>query len=163
MGDVMRKLRLISCMIVAVLCCSLLAPTVDGASTFVADLDLYRTNNKMTSDVARNLTSYVTAERLFARSLKKPAPETRGLVRSYLTVLDQVDDATRRVVRDQRASDRVLIDVVALARDKRVEAAWIVLKRGAAGQERFLATIARTRLLVTRCRELRAQLTQQGG
>ncbi|HWQ22303.1 MAG TPA: hypothetical protein VN478_06220, partial [Clostridia bacterium] len=135
----MRKLRLISCLVVVMVCCSLLAPVVDAATTFAADLDLYKTNIKTTSDAVRDLTAYVAAERLFARSLKRPTAQLRVLVRSYLTVLDQVDSSTRRIVRDQRASDRLLADVLALAHGKRVEAAWIVLKRGAAGQERFLA------------------------
>jgi hypothetical protein len=163
MGDVMRKLRRISCLVVVMLCCSLLAPMVDAASTFAADLELYRTNNKVTSAAARDLTAYVTAERLFARSLKKPTVQSRVLLRSYLSVLDQVDSSARRIVRDQRASDRVLADVDALASEKHIEAAWIVLKRAAAGQERFLTTITRTHLLVTKCQTLHAQLAQQGG
>ena len=136
---------------------------VDAATTFAADLELYRTNNKATSDAARDLTAYATAERLFARSLKKPTTQSRVLLRSYLSVLEQVDSSARRIVRDQRASDHVLADVVALASEKRIEAAWIVLKRGAAGQERFLTTITRAHVLVTRCQTLHAQLAQQGG
>lgn len=163
MGDVMRRLRLISCLIVGMLCCSLLAPVASAALTFTADLSLYSTSNKTTSDAARELAVYVTAELLFARSLKRIAPQSPVLVRTYLIALDQVDSATRRIVRDQRASDSVLADVLALAGEKRIEAAWIVLKRGAAGQQRFLATITRTRLLVARCKLLHAQLTRMGG
>jgi hypothetical protein len=159
----MRKLRLISCLIVAMLCCSLQAPFADAASTFVADLNLYRTSNTMTSTASRELATYVAAELLFARSLKKTAPLAPLLVHSYLVALDQVDSATRRIVRDQHASDRLLADVLALAGGKRTEAAWILLKRGAAGQNRFLATIARTRLLVTKCKALHLQLVQMGG
>jgi hypothetical protein len=163
MGDVMRRLRLISCLIVGMLCCSLLAPVASAALTFTADLSLYSTSNKTTSDAARELAAYVTAELLFARSLKRTAPQSRLLARTYLIALDQVNSATRRIVRDQRASDRVLADVLALAGEKRIEAAWIVLKRGAAGQQRFLATITRTRLLAARCKLLHAQLTRMGG
>jgi len=126
----MRKLKLISCLIVVLLCCSLLAPVVSAASTFTADLDLYRTHNKTTLDTAHELAAYVTAEVLFAQSLKGTTPQYRLLVRTYLTALDQVNSATRRVVRDQHASDRLLTDVLALATEKRVEAAWILLKRG---------------------------------
>jgi len=100
---------------------------------------------------------------LFAQSLKWTTPQYRLLVRTYLTALDQVNSATRRVVRDQHASDRLLTDVLALATEKRVEAAWILLKRGAAGQARFLTTITRTRLLVVRCKLLHTQLAQTGG
>ena len=57
----------------------------------------------------------------------------------------------------------VLADVIALADDKRIDAAWILLKRGTAGQERFLATIARTRLLVDKCKALHAQLGRWEG
>jgi len=159
----MRKLKLISCLIVVLLCCSLLAPVASAASTFTADLDLYRTHNKTTSDAAHELAAYVTAEVLFAHSLKGTAPQYRLLVHTYLTALDQVNSATRRVVRDQHASDRLLTDVLALATEKRVEAAWILLKRGAAGQARFLTTITRTRLLVVRCKLLHTQLAQTGG
>ena len=159
----MRKLRLISCLIVGLLCCSLLAPVASAALTFTADLDLYRTNNKTTSDAARELAAYVTAELLFARSLRETAPQYRLLVHTYLTALDQVNSATRRVVLDQHASTRVLADVLVLATEKHVEAAWILLKRGTAGQERFLTTIRRTRLLVARCKLLHTQLTQMGG
>jgi hypothetical protein len=162
-GDVMRRLRLVSCLIVGMLCCLLLAPVASAASTFAVDVDLYRTHNKTTSDAARELAAYVTAELLFARSLKKTTPQSRVLVRTYLIALDQVDSATRRIVRDQRASDRVLADVLTLAGEKRIEAAWILLKRGTAGQERFLTTITRTRLLVARCKALHARLTQMGG
>jgi hypothetical protein len=163
MGDVMRRLRLISCLIVGMLCCSLLAPVASAASTFAADLDLYRTNNKTTSDAARELAAYVTAELLFARSLKGTAPQYRLLVHTYMMVLDQVNSATGRIVRDQHTSDRLLADVLALAGEKCIEAAWILLKRSTAGQERFLTTITRTRLLVTRCKLLHAQLTRMGG
>jgi hypothetical protein len=162
-GDVMRGLRLISCLIGGFLFCSLLAPVVGAASTFTADLSLYRTCNKTTSDAANELAAYVTAELLFARSLKRTAPQSPVLVRTYLIALDQVDSATRRIVRDQRASDSVLANVLTLAGEKRIEAAWILLKRGAAGQERFLTTITRTRLLVAGCKALHAQLTQMGG
>ena len=161
MGDVMRRLRLISCLIVGMLCCSLLAPVASAALTFTADLSLYSTSNKTTSDAARELAVYVTAELLFARSLKRIAPQSPVLVRTYLIALDQVDSATRRIVRDQRASDRVLADVLALAGEKRIEAAWIVLKRGTEGQERFLTTITRTFLLVARCKLLHTQ--RKGG
>jgi uncharacterized membrane-anchored protein len=163
MGDVMRRLRLISCLIVGMLCCSLLAPVASAASTFAADLDLYRTNNKTTSDAASELETYVTTELLFARSLKRTAPQSPLLVRTYLIVLDQVDSVTRRIVRDQHVSDCLLADVLALASEKRIEAAWILLKRGTAGQERFLSTITQTRLLVARCKLLHAQLTRMGG
>jgi len=163
MGDVMRRLRLISCLIVGILCCSLLAPVAGAATTFTADLDLYRTHNKATSDAARELTAYVAAELVFARALKKTTPRSPLLVRTYLTALDQVNSATRRIVRDQRASDRLLADVLALAGEKRIEAAWILLKRGTVGQERFLTTITRTRLLVDRCKALHAKLTRTGG
>ena len=162
-GDLMRRLRLISCLILSMLCCSLLAPIAGAATTFTADLDLYRTHNKTTSDAARELAAYVAAELPFAHSLKKTTPQSRLLVRTYLIALDQVNRATRRIVRDQHASDRLLADVLALAGEKRIEAAWILLKRGAAGQERFLTTITRTRLLVARCKALHAQLTQMGG
>jgi uncharacterized membrane-anchored protein len=163
MGDVVRRLKLISCLIVGMLCCSLLAPVAGAASTFTADLNLYRTHNNTTSDAARELAAYVTTELLFARSLKGTALPYRLLVRAYLTALDQVGSATRRVVRDQRASDRVLADVLVLAGEKRIEAAWVLLKRGAAGQERFLTTITRTRLLVARCKLVHTQLTRMGG
>ena len=165
MGDVMRRLRLISCLIVGLLCCSLLAPVAAAASTFTADLDLYRTHNKThnktTSDAARELAAYVTAELLFARSLKRTAPQSRLLARTYLIALDQVNSATRRIVRDQHTSDHLLADVLALAAEKRIEAAWIVLKRGTKGQERFLTTITRTCLLVARCKLLHTQ--RKGG
>jgi len=159
----MRKLKLISCLIVGLLCCSLLAPVASAASTFTADLNLYRTHNKTTLDTAHELAAYVTTEVLFAHSLKGTASQYRLLDRAYLTALNRVNSATRRIVRDQRASDRLLADVVALAGEKRIEAAWIVLKRGTAGQERFLTTITRTRLLVERCKLLHTQLTRMGG
>jgi len=159
----MRSLRLISGLIVGMLCCSLLAPAAGAASTFTADLDLYRTNNKTTSDTARELAAYVTAEVLFARPLKKTTRQSPLLVRTYLIALDQVNRSTRRIVRDQHASDRLLADILALAGEKRIEAAWILLKRGTAGQERFLTTITQTRLLVARCKLLHAQLTRMGG
>jgi hypothetical protein len=159
----MRTLRLISCLIVGILCCSLLAPAVSAASTFTADLVRYRTNNKTTSDAARELAVSIAAEVPFLRALKKTAGQSPILVRAYRIALDQVNSAVRRIVRDQRASDRLLADVLALAGEKRTEAAWVLLKRGAAGQERFLATIARTRLLVDKCKALRAQLTRTGG
>jgi len=159
----MRSLRLISGLIVGMLCCSLLAPAAGAASTFTADLDLYRTNNKTTSDTARELAAYVTAEVLFARPLKKTTRQSPLLVRTYLIALDQVNRSTRRIVRDQHASDRLLADILALAGEKRIEAAWILLKRGTAGQERFLTTITQTRVLVARCKLLHAQLTRMGG
>ena len=159
----MRKLRLISCLIVALMCCSLLTPVANAASTFAADLDLYTSRNKTTSDAAHELATYVTAELLFAHTLKGTAPQYRLLDRAYLTALNQVNSATRRVVRDQRASDRLLADVLALAAGKRVQAAWILLKRGTAGQDRFLTTITRTRLLVAKCKTLHTQLTWTGG
>ncbi|RIE17554.1 hypothetical protein SMC1_01130 [Candidatus Cryosericum septentrionale] len=154
---------MISCLIVGLLCCSLLAPVASAASTFTADLDLYRTHNKTTSDAAHELAAYVTAELLFARSVKGTMPQYRLLARTYLTALDQVNSATRRVARDQHTSDRLLADVLALTAEKHVEAAWILLKRGTAGQERFLTTITRTGLLVARCNVLHAQLTGMGG
>jgi hypothetical protein len=163
MGGVMRRLRLISCLIVGMLFCSLLAPVASAASTFAADLDLYRTDNKTTSDAARELAAYVTAELLFARSLKGTTPQYRLLVHTYMIALDQVNSATRRIVRDQHVSDRLLTDILALAGEKRIEAAWILLKRGTAGQERFLTTITRTRLLMARCKLVHAQLTRMGG
>jgi hypothetical protein len=159
----MRKLRLISCLIVGMLCCLLLAPVANAASTFASDLTHYRTNNETTSNAARELTAYVATERLFARSVKRNVRQSPVLVRTYLIALDQIDSTTRRIVRDQRASDRVLADVMALVDDKRIDAAWILLKRGTAGQERFLATIARTRLLVAKCRVLHVQLKSMGG
>jgi len=159
----MRKLKLISCLIVGLLCCSLLAPVASAASTFTADLDLYRTHNKTTSDAAHELAAYVTAELLFARSVKGTRPQYRLLARTYLTALDQVNSATRRVARDQHTSDCLLADILALAAEKHVEAAWILLKRGTAGQERFLTTITRTGLLVARCNVLHTQLTGMGG
>ena len=159
----MRSLRLISGLIVGMLCCSLLAPAAGAASTFTADLDLYRTNNKTTSDTARELAAYVTAELLFARPLKKTTRQSPLLVRTYLIALDQVNRSTRRIVRDQHASDRLLADILALAGEKRIEAAWILLKRGTVGQERFLTTVTQTRLLLARCKLLHAQLTRMGG
>ncbi len=159
----MRKLRLISCLIVGLSCCLLLAPVANATSTFASDLTHYRTSNETTSNAARELTAYVATERLFARSVKRNIRQSPVLVRTYLTALDQIDSATRRIVRDQRASDRVLADVMTLVDDKRIDAAWILLKRGTAGQERFLATIARTRLLVARCKALHVQLKSVGG
>ena len=74
-----------------------------------------------------------------------------------------MDSATRRIVRDQRASDRLLADVLALAGEKRIDAAWILLKRGAEGQVRFMATIAQARLLAARCKAMHLQLVRLGG
>lgn len=162
-GDEMRKLRLISCLILGTLLCSLLAPVTSAATTFTADLDLYRARDKTTSAAARELMAYVTAELPVARSLRKAAAQSPLLSRTYRIVLDQVNRATRRIVRDQHASDRLLTDVLALAGENRSEAAWILLKRGAAGQERFLTTITRTRPLVVRCKLLHAQLMRKGG
>ena len=156
-------MRLISCLMIVILGCSFQVLDADAASTFAADLNLYRTNNTMTSGASRELATYVAAELLFARSLKKTALQAPLLIRSYLVALDQVDRATRRIVRDQHTSDRLLADVLALADGKRTEAAWILLKRGAAGQGRFLATIAQTRLLVTKCKALHLQLVRLGG
>lgn len=159
----MRKLRLISCLMVVIVCCSLGAQIADAASTFAADLSLYRTNNTLTLGASRELATYVAAERLFARSLKMIAPNAPLLVRSYLVTLDQVDSATRRIVRDQHTSDRLLADVLALAGGKRIDAAWILLKRGAEGQVRFMATIAQARLLAARCKAMHLQLVRLGG
>jgi hypothetical protein len=159
----MRKLRLTSCLIVCTLCCLLLAPVASAAPTFASDLARYRTSNETTSNAARELAAYVATERTFARSVKRNVRQSPILVRTYLITFDQIDSATRRIVRDQRASDRVLADVMALVGDKRMDAAWILLKRGAAGQERFLTTIARTRLLVAKCKVLHVQLKSMGG
>ena len=159
----MRTLRLVSCLIVVMLCCSLLAPAAGAASTFTADLVRYKINNKVTSDDARELAVYSAAEVPFLRSLRKTAGQSPILVRAYRIALGQLESAVRRIVRDQRTSDRLLADVLALAGEKRTEVAWVLLKRGAAGQERFRATISRTRLLVDKCKALHAQLTRVGG
>lgn len=159
----MRKLRLTSCLIVCTLCCLLLAPVASAAPTFASDLARYKTSNETTLNAARELTAYVATERLFARSVKRSVRRSPILVRKYLIAFGQIDNATRRIVRDQRASDRVLVDVMALVNDKRIDAAWILLKRGIAGQERFLTTIARTRLLVIKCKVMHVQLKSMGG
>ncbi|MHB8106268.1 MAG: hypothetical protein ACYDH4_02385 [Candidatus Cryosericum sp.] len=159
----MRKLRLICCLIVALMCCSFLTPVANATSTFAANLDLYTSRNRTTSDATQELTTYTTAELLFARTLKGTTPQYRLLDRAYVTVLNQLNSATRRVVRDQRASDKLLADILALAGGNRVQAAWILLKRGTAGQERFLTTIAQAQLLVGKCKVLHTQLTRTGG
>ena len=159
----MRKLRLISCLVTVILCCSIQPQDADAASTFAVDLSLYQTNNTTTSSASRELSTFVAAERPFARSLKKTAPLAPLLVRSYMVALNQVDRATRRIVRDQRTSDRLLADILTLTGRKRTEAAWILLKRAAAGQSRFLATITQARLLVTKCKALHLQLVRLGG
>ncbi len=159
----MRRRKLISFLLVATLSLLALVPPVSAAPTFAADLTLYRTRNKATSDNTRELAAYVTTERLFARSLSKVGSRTSVAVRSYLTALDNVDSSTRRVVRDQQASDRLLANILKLASGNHTAAASILLKRGLIGQERFLKTITATRLLVVRCRVLRAQLTPAPG
>jgi len=77
-------------------------------------------------------------------------------------VLDQTDDVVRRIARDQRTSDSLLTDITRLAGAQRTDAAWVILKRGLAGQERYLLTIARARTLADQCRRLHAQLVQAG-
>lgn len=162
-GDAMRRWKLISFLLVVMLGLLALVPSVSAASTFAADLNLYMTRNKTTSKAATELTAYVAAERAFARPLGRAGPRTPEAVRLYLAALDKIDSFARRIVRDQKASDRLLDGIVKLAGSRHTEAAWILLRRGLASQERFLKTIAETRLLVTRCRVLRARLAPTGG
>jgi hypothetical protein len=159
-GDDMR--RAIVWIVVVVLCCLAVVPVARAASTFAADLAVYRARNATTSEAARELTSFVAAERRFARTVKGTSGQYRTLLRAYRTALDQADDAVRRITRDQRTSDSLLADITKLAGARRTDAAWVILRRGLEGQERYLLTIARARTLADQCRKLHAQLVQAG-
>ncbi|MCE5192577.1 hypothetical protein LLF88_01320 [bacterium] len=159
----MKKWKLVTFALVFMLGCLILVPVACAASTFATDLDLYRTRNKATSDDTRELVAYVADGRLFARSLGKVGPRTSSAIRSYVTTLDNLDSLTRRIVRDQRSSERLLADVLKLASRNYTAAAWTLLKRGLAGQERFLKTISSAQTLMAKCKVLRAQLTPAGG
>ncbi|MGB9666772.1 MAG: hypothetical protein ACPL2N_05640, partial [Candidatus Cryosericum sp.] len=143
--------------------CLAAAPTVRGATTFAGDLNLFQARNKVTAEAARELAAFVKSEQLFARSLGRTDVRTAATVRSYLDTLGELDRLTKRVLRDQKASDSLLASILALASRNRTSAAWILLKRGLEGQERFLKTIADTRVLMARCKALRATLSPAGG
>lgn len=149
-------------MVVVVLCCMTVVPVARAASTFTADLAVYRARNTTTSGAARELVSFVAAERRFVRTVKGTSGQYRTLLRAYRVVLDQTDDAVRRIARDQRTSDSLLADITELAAERRTDAAWVILKRGLSGQERYLVTIARARTLMDQCRRLHTQLVQAG-
>jgi len=149
-------------MVVVVLCCLAVAPVAQAARTFTADLAVYRERNTATSEAARELVSFVAAERRFVRAVKGTSVQYRTLLRAYRVALDQVDDAVRRIARDQRTSDSLLADITELAGERRTDVAWVILKRGLSGQERFLLTIARARTFMDQCKRLHTQLVQAG-
>lgn len=143
--------------------CLAAAPTVRGATTFAADLNLFQTRNKVTAEAARELAAFVKSEQLFARSLRRADVRTAARVRSYLDTQSELDRLTKRILRDQKSSDSLLASILTLVRRDRTSAAWVLLKRGLEGQERFLKTIADARVLVARCKALHATLSPAGG
>jgi hypothetical protein len=154
--------RAIVCIVVAALCCLSVAPVARAANTFTADLAVYRARTKTTSEAVRELVAYVAGERRFVRTIAGTSAQFHTVVRAYRVTLDQTDDATRRIVRDQRTSDALLADIIELNSEGHTDAAWVLLKRGLAGQERFLVTIGRARVLMAKCRNLHTQLVQAG-
>jgi hypothetical protein len=149
-------------LIVAALCFLYAVPVTRAASTFAADLAVYRARNTTTSEAARELVSFVTVERRFVRTIKGNSVQFRALLHTYRVTLDQTDYTVRRIVRDQRTSDGLLADVTELNSEGLTDAAWVLLKRGLAGQERFLVTVARAQALMGRCKSLHTQLQQAG-
>ncbi len=147
---------------IAILCCLSSAPAAQAGTTFAADLATYRTRNAATSEAARELTASIADERRFMREVQNVPAQSRKLLRTYRSALDQADSAVRRVIRDQRASDRLLADVTGLSSNGRTDAAWILLKRGLISQGRFLTTVARATTLMDRCRSFHARLQQAG-
>jgi hypothetical protein len=154
--------RVIACLIVAALCFLYAVPFTRAASTFAADLAVYRARNTKTYDAARELASFVTAERRFVRTVREHSIQFRAPLRTYKLTLDQTDDVVRRIVRDQHTSDGLLADIWELNSEEHTDAAWVLLKRGLAGQERFLVTVARAQSLMSRCKSLHIQLQQAG-
>lgn len=154
--------RMIVCLVVVAVCCLSAMPVARAASTFAADLAVYRTRNTTTSEAARDLVLFVTAERRFVHTVKGTSAQFRTLLHTYKVTFDQTDDIMRRIVRDQRTSDRLLADMTDLSNEGRTDAAWVLLKRGLVGQERFLATIARARTLMEKCKSLHIQLQRAG-
>lgn len=150
--------RLIACAVVVALCCLSAAPVAEASSTFTADLAVYRARNTTTSDAARDLSSLVGVERRFVRTVKGTSAPFRVLLHTYQVALDQTESMVRRIVRDQRTSDHLLADITALDREGRRDAASVLLRRGLAGQDRFLVTIARARNLMEKCKNLHTQL-----
>lgn len=159
----MRRWKLVSVLMVVIVSLLAVVPSASAAPTFAADLNLYGTRNKTTSEAARELTAYVATERVFARPLGRVGPRTPEAVRLYLTALDKIDSSARRIMHDQQVSDRLLADVLKLAGRGHTAAAWTLLKRGLTSQERFLKTITETRLLMAQCHALHARLTPAGG
>jgi len=156
----MKKLKILCLLLLVLLSCHLLIPTAAAATTFAGDLAAYKATNAATARAADELEAYVKAEQAYSRSLTSLSRKYPVLVRGYREALDDLDDATRRIVRDQDASDRLLASVLKLAGQKHADAAWILLKRGAAGQKRFLETIDQAQLLMERCTLLHVQLAK---
>ncbi|MHB8071243.1 MAG: hypothetical protein ACYDHF_08475 [Candidatus Cryosericum sp.] len=154
--------RVIVCIVVAALCCLSVVPVARAASTFTADLAVYRARANTTSEAAHGLVLYVAGERRFVRTIAGTSAQFRAVLRTYRVTLDQTDDAARRIVRDQRTSDALLADITELNGGGHTDAAWILLKRGLAGQERFLVTISRARALMAKCKNLHTRLVQAG-
>ncbi len=154
--------RIIVCLVVVAACCLSAVPVARAASTFVADLAVYRTRNTTTSEAARDLVSFVMAERRFARTVRGTSVEFRTLLRTYKVTFDETDDLVKRIVRDQRTSDRLLADVIDLSKKGHTDAAWVLLKRSLVSQERFLTTITRACTLMEKCNSLHIQLQRAG-
>lgn len=159
----MKKLKILCLVVLVLISCHLMIPAVAAAPTFAADLAAYRKANAVTAKAADELQAYVKTEQAFSRSLTSLSRKYPVLVRGYRAALDDLDDATKRIVRDQEVSDRLLASVVKLAGQNHTDAAWVLLKRGAVGQKRFLDTIDQARLLMERCTLLHAQLAKLKG
>ena len=159
-GEPMKKLKLLCLFLLVLTSCHLMIPTVAAAPAFAADLTAYTKVNAVTAKAADELQAYVKTEQAFSRSLTSLSRTYPVLVRRYRAALDDLNDATKRIVRDQDASDRLLASVVKLASQKHTNAAWVLLKHSAVGQKRFLDTIGRAQLLMERCMLLHAQLAR---
>lgn len=162
-GDAMRRWRLAAFLMVLALGCLAAAPTVRGATTFAADLNLFQIRNKVTAEAERELAAFMKSEQLFARSLGRADVRTAATLRSYLDTQGELDRLTKRVLRDQKSSDSLLASILTLVSRNRTSAAWVLLKRGLEGQERFLKTIADARVLMARCKALHTRLSMAGG
>lgn len=114
------------------------------------------------SEAVKQLSAAVTQEQALSKLFPHVAGSQLSRYRHYLLQVQNLGKLMERILRDQRTSDQLQQEILALEQRNGKGAAWPLLQRGLSGQERFLKTLHRAENLLMACRMERQLLYLRG-
>ncbi len=133
-------------------------PCVCADTIYAQNRELFAVRTRESGSLVRQLNADVLEEKRTGKQFPRMFSSQNPGYHYYQRQLQILVKLMERITRDQRTSDQLLNDIVAVEQRNGGNAAWTLLKRGISGQDRFLKTLDRAHALCLTCRSVRMRL-----